>query len=290
MSRTVAIIATGEMGGALGATLAQHGARVTTSGAGRSEASLARARAAGFTMLDDDALAAEADYVLSVVPPNAALALAQRLRPALARAARKPVYVDCNAVAPATVRDVAGALDGTGCDVVDAGLFGGPTSGKPGVVMYVSGPHAARVAELAELGIVVRVIPGEIGAASAMKLSFAALNKGFTGLGALALLHGIDASPGPALLEQLAETQPGILAYVARFVPAMFPKAYRWAPEMEEIAAFLQHDEAARDLFAALSRFYARFARDVADQAEHVAALRAFCEDAAARHDALRKD
>jgi L-threonate 2-dehydrogenase len=290
MSPTVAIIATGEMGSAIGATLAQRGIRVVTSGTGRSAASIARAHAGGIVVLDDDeTVIAEAEWVLSVVPPNAALALAQRLRPALGRAARKPVYVDCNAVAPATVRAVADMLQDTGCPFVDAGLFGGPTSGKPGVVMYVSGPQAERASELAAFGISVRVIAGEIGAASAMKLSFAALNKGFSGLGALAIQLALAASAGSALIEQLAETQPGILRYLSRFVPAMFPKAYRWAPEMEEIASFLQEDEEAREIFQALARFYMRLAGDIAARTEDVAALRAFCAAAAAAHAALPK-
>jgi hypothetical protein len=290
MSRTIAIVAPGEMGSAMGATLVAHGARVMTSAAGRSDASLTRARKAGFSVVaTDDKLIAEADFLMSMVPPNAALELAERFAPTLRNAKRKPLYVDCNAVAPQTVKRVAATVEQTGCAFVDGALFGGPTSGKPGVTVYVSGPRANAVVELASLGLVVRVIESEVGAASAMKLSFAALNKGFTGVGVLALLGSLNSSSGPALIEQLSETQPGILAYLSRFVPAMFPKAYRWAPEMEEIAAFLEDDKEARDVFLALARLYRRLAKDMSPPAEqeYIRAIRIFCEVGRTRGIAL---
>lgn len=279
----IAIVAPGEMGSAMAGEFRLKGARVLTSLAGRSPASARRAQEAGFEAApDDDCLVAEADFLLSVVPPGRALELAQRFAPALARAERKPVYVDCNAVAPATVRRVADALAGSGCEVVDAALFGGPTSGKPGVVIYVSGPAAGNAMRLGDYGPKLRLVDGPVGAASALKLSFAGLNKGFTALGAAMLLAAQKSGSAGALAEQLAESQPAILAYVSRFVPAMFPKAYRWEPEMHEIAAFLEEDEAAREIFQAMARIYGRIAREVAAGDPTIEALAQFC-----RHNAV---
>jgi putative dehydrogenase len=275
----VAIVATGEMGSAIGRDLTQHGLRVLTSSVGRSDASLARARAAGFEICGDDAtMIGQATHVLSVVPPSAATDLAQRLAPALTAAQHKPIYADCNAVAPRTVHKVADIIAPTGCDFVDAGLFGGPTSGKPGIIFYASGPAADEMKVLAEHGPVVHVIDGPIGAASAMKLSFAGLNKGFTGLGAVVIDAAIRAGSSADLARQLADGQPGILAYVSRFIPAMFPKAYRWDAEMEEIAAFLEDDEDAAIIFQAMARIYRRLGRQVADGGGELAALKQFCE------------
>lgn len=282
MSQKVAIVAPGEMGSFIGSTLVSRGAVAETWTRGRSEASLARARNAGMALTDDlGALVSHADFILSVVPPDAALKLAEQMRTALAQSAHKPVYVDCNAVAPQTVKRASELIEGTGCAFVDAGLFGGPTSGKPGVVLYASGAHAADLLPLGEFGLSVRIIDGPVGAASAMKLSFAAINKGFTAVAVLALLAALQNSSGEALLEQLAETQPGILQYISRFVPAMFPKSYRWAPEMEEIAVFLQDDPQAHDIYEAFAEVYRRVARDVAPR-EHgmVPALRDFCTEA----------
>ena len=282
MTPTIAIVAAGEMGSAMARELRQHGARVVTCLAGRSAATRARAEAAGFELVADDAALAEAaDIVLSVVPPSAAVGLAQRLAPALAAAKTKPVYVDCNAVAPKTVLRVAEIVGGP---FVDAAIFGGPTSGKPGTVLYVSGPHAAVVLPLGTLGFSVRPVDGPIGAASALKLSFAGINKGFTALGAAMALTAVRTGSADAMLEQLAETQPAILGYLARFVPAMLPKAYRWEPEMYEIADFLDDQPPLRDIYSAMGAIY----HGVAAGGDDIEALKRFCRKAAERLQARK--
>ena len=106
MPPIVAVIAPGMMGSGVGARLAQNGVEVRTSLAGRSEASVARAKAAGMIGVPDDQIAAS-DIILSIVPPGEALGLAERLAPALRAAPRKPIYVDCNAVHPGTVLRIA---------------------------------------------------------------------------------------------------------------------------------------------------------------------------------------
>ena len=83
MTTVVAIIAPGAMGAAVGKRLADHGVRVLTSLAGRSSASAARAAAAGMIAASDAEIAA-ADFVLSILPPGEALALAQHFAPVLA--------------------------------------------------------------------------------------------------------------------------------------------------------------------------------------------------------------
>jgi putative dehydrogenase len=283
MSFAVAIVAAGEMGSAMARELRQHDVRVLTSLAARSLATIARAQSAGFEVVRDDAaLAREADFVLSVVPPSAAIALAERLVPALASSERKPVYVDCNAVAPKTVLRMAKILAPTNCPFVDAAIFGGPTSGKPGTVLYVSGPDASKVLPLGGRGLKVRALDGPVGAASALKLSFAGINKGFTALGAAMALTAVRTGSAQGMLEQLAGTQPAILAYLARFVPAMFPKAHRWEPEMREIADFLEGDAPLRDIFNAMAQIYHCIAAGVASGgAGEIESLRSFCREAA---------
>src|SRR6202044_3556435 len=101
--------------------LTGHGVRVLTALAGRSEATAARAREAGMAAAGGEEIAA-ADFILSILPPGDALALAQRFAPVLVASNAKPVYVDCNAVNPATVVKVAGAIAATGCAFVDAGI------------------------------------------------------------------------------------------------------------------------------------------------------------------------
>src|SRR5947209_4988066 len=125
MTETVAVIAMGEMGSGVARRLHERGATVLTSLAGRSAASAARAEKAGaVAVAADDELAARADFILSIVPPGEAVALAQRLAPAISKAGRKTVYVDCNAVSPQTAGAIGEVLKETGCVYVDAGIIG----------------------------------------------------------------------------------------------------------------------------------------------------------------------
>jgi putative dehydrogenase len=262
MSITVTILSPGQMGAGVGRRLVERGARVLTSLAGRSEASVARVREAGLTAVDDDAqLAAEAQLVLSIVPPGEALALAERLRPALARAPIKPVYVECNAVAPATARQIEAALSGTGCPFVDGGIIGGPpTPGDAGPRLYISGPAAEAAMPLAALGLDVRRVEGPVGAASALKMSYASLSKGLTAIGTAMMLSAGEAGVAGALYAELADSQPMLLSFLTRAVPRMVPKAYRWVAEMEEIASFLGGDSAEAQIFLGAARLYERLA------------------------------
>ncbi len=95
MTPIVAIIAPGNMGAAMARRLHEHKVTVLTALAGRSEASIKRAREAGMSAVDERALA-EADFLLSIVPPGEALALARRLAGVLTAANKKPIYVECN--------------------------------------------------------------------------------------------------------------------------------------------------------------------------------------------------
>ena len=124
-SLTVAIVGTGEMGAAVGRRLHEAGARVVTSLAGRSAESVARVRSAGLEIADDDdSLVRGASFVLSIVPPGVAIEVAERLRGPIGRADQPPVFVECNAISPATCSRICGLLDAT-THFIDAGIIGG---------------------------------------------------------------------------------------------------------------------------------------------------------------------
>jgi len=266
MSDTIAVIAPGEMGGAVGRRLAEHGTRIITSLAGRSPGSIARAERAGFTaMASVDELAAAADIILSIVPPGEAVGLAEQWAPVLARAARKPLYVDCNAVSPATAARIGGVLASTGAAYVDAAIIGPPPSASSRTVFYASGDAAPKLERLNRLGLVLRVLDAPIGAAAALKMAYAGITKGLTGLGAAMMLGATRSGIDAALAQELAESQPQLLAWLARQVPSMYPKAHRWVAEMEEIAAFAAADPAAAQIYQGLARLYQRLATAAAE-------------------------
>jgi L-threonate 2-dehydrogenase len=258
MAFVVAIIAPGEMGSAVGARLVERGVRVTTSLVGRSGASAARAELARMTAVaDDDALVDEADFVLSIVPPGEAVALARRLQPALARTHKKPIYVDCNAVSPETARQIGAVLEGTGCAYVDGGIIGPPPPPNgTGTRIYVSGPAANEVARLSDFGVAFPPLDGPIGAASALKMSYGGITKGFTAIAVAMVLGATRAGSAPALRNELEASQPHLLAWLSRQVPRMYPKAYRWIAEREEIGTFLGDGTPGGDMYDAIARLY----------------------------------
>lgn len=277
MKPVVAVISPGAMGSAVAARLSQHGLTVRTMLAGRSSATADRARAAGMT----DANAAEiaaCDFILSIVPPGEARGLAERLAPALHEAARKPVYVDCNALNPATVLGIARIIEEAGAEFVDAGIIGPPPDpGSQKTRIYLSGDAAARVAALEAHGLSMPIQPGPVGAASALKMSYAGITKGFTALGAAMMLAASRAGTAEDVKAELQMSQPALLGWLTRQMPRMYSKAYRWVAEMEEIAAFTGEDPAAREFFQAAARLYERIAADFVGEQRETSALDTFC-------------
>jgi 3-hydroxyisobutyrate dehydrogenase-like beta-hydroxyacid dehydrogenase len=262
MTPTVAIIAPGNMGSGVGQCLTENKLTVLTSLAGRSEASAKRARAAGMTAVADAQLT-EADFLLSIVPPGDALALAKRLTSVLAAANKKPVYVDCNAVSPRTMLEIADVVGETGCPFVAAGIIGPPP--KPGAAntkIYASGPAAGLFAKLNDYGLIVRVLDGPLTAASALKMSYAGITKGFTALGAAMMLAATRGGSAEALRAELADSRPDLLGYLSKQVPSMYSKAYRWVAELEEISEFVGKDHPENAMMMAAARLYERIAAD----------------------------
>ena len=234
----IAVLSPGSMGGAVGAALVAGGRQVGSVLEGRSEETRVRAQAAGITAYPDlDAALAEADLVLSILPPSDATALARACADSMSRSGRAIAYADCNAIAPETSREIAGIL-ALGDDFLDGGIIGGPPRpGGPGTRLYVSGPRAEELLALdaPDQGLLVRALGEEVGRASAMKMSYAALTKGTTTLQAAVLMlarqHGL-AEPFAAEL-QASQAEAWKRMGVIPFLPA---DAARWIGEMEEIA------------------------------------------------------
>lgn len=276
MSLTVAIVAPGAMGAGVGQRLAENKVTVLTALAGRSEASAARAQKAGMVGVGDAQLA-ETDFLLSIVPPGEAVALARRLAPILRASNRKTVYVDCNAVSPPTAQEIADVIATTGCLFVDAGIIGPPPQpGSRNTKFYVSGPAAHDFARLNDYGLIVRVLDGPLTAASAMKMSYAGITKGFTALGAAMMLAATRGGTAEALKTELEESQGPLFTWLSRQVPSMYPKAYRWVAELDEIAGFVGADHPEHAMFAAAARFYEEMAKDVDGENSETAALDKF--------------
>ena len=276
MSPIVAIIAPGNMGAGVGQRLTENKVTVLTSLAGRSETSIKRAREAGMSAVDDRALA-EADFLLSIVPPGDAVALARRLAGVLTAANKKPIYVECNAVNPRTLNQIADVIAATGCPFVGAAIVGPPPKpGSTNTKFYASGPAAGAFAKFNDYGLDVRVLAGALTAASALKMSYAGITKGFTALGAAMMLAATRGGSAAALKAELAESQPALLGYLSRQVPSMYAKAYRWVAELEQIAEFVGNDYDEHAMLTAAARFYERIAEDVEGEKKEVGVMDQF--------------
>jgi putative dehydrogenase len=244
---------------------------------------VARAVTAGLCDAPDAELAA-ADFILSIVPPGEAIGLAERLAPAIRAAAKKPVYVDCNAVSPGTVLRIDRIVQETGARFVDGGIIGPPPeSDSSRTRIYLSGPDAEAVTVLRDYGLSTPVQPGPVGAASAMKMSYAGITKGFTALGATMMLAATKAGTADALVAEMSVSQPVLLKWLTSQMPKMHSKAYRWVAEMEEIAAFVGADQPGSGFYRAAADLYRQIAADFEGPRAETAALDAFCDKAKPR-------
>jgi len=276
MTPIVAVIAPGMMGAAVGKRLVDHGARVLTLLDGRSRETIARAKSVGMIAASDKEIAS-ADFILSILPPGDALSLAERFVPALSASNSKPVYVDCNAINPATVERVAAAIAPTECPFVDAGIIGPPPKpGDAGPRFYASGAAATRFATLRDYGLDVRVLDGALSAASALKMSYAGITKGTQAIGAAMMLAATRAGSADELFKELEFSQKEIFPWFKRQLALMPPKAYRWVAEMHEIAGFVGEDPTAHELYEGAAHFYEHIAEDFEADKTDVSALAAF--------------
>jgi 3-hydroxyisobutyrate dehydrogenase-like beta-hydroxyacid dehydrogenase len=278
MSLTVAIVAPGNMGAGIGQRLSEHGATVLTSLAGRSKASADRAAKAGMRATDDAQLM-QADIFLSIVPPGEAIALARRFAPLLERANKKPVYVECNAVNPTTMMRIAEVVTATGAQFVGGCIIGPPpVPGSANTKLYVSGPAAQDILKLNDYGLIVRLVEGSLTAASSLKMSYAGITKGFTALAAAMMLAATREGSVDALKIELGESQAPLQAWLARQMPAMYGKAYRWVAELDEIAGFVGEELPEHEMFAASARLYERIAADLDGNKDEIGALDRFVQ------------
>lgn len=262
----VAIIGAGAMGAGIGGRITSRGGIVLTLLDGRSAASHQRAAAAGMIASDLAGLA-RCDLILSIIPPAQAAAAVDQLLPLLAANPEIP-FCDANALAPASKRALAEQVESVGARFTDGSIIGHPPGPDgPGPRLYVSGGDVQAFAALGQCGVDIRLMPGGVGEASALKMCYAALNKGLAALTTAALLAGQKSGMADALMAELELGQKAVLERARRSVPEMYPKAYRWVAEMEEIADFLEADAADPSgalIWRGMARFFAD--RAVAEQ------------------------
>jgi 3-hydroxyisobutyrate dehydrogenase-like beta-hydroxyacid dehydrogenase len=218
----IGLLHPGEMGSALGAVLLGRGHDVLWASAGRSGETASRA--AGFRDVGTaEEMAREAEAILSVCPPHAARDVASSV------AGFEGIYVDANAISPATAREIGG---------VDGGIIGPPPRDGATTRLYLSGAEAPLVAELFDgTAVEARVLSDQVGTASAMKMAFAAWTKGTAAM--ILAIRDVARAEGveEALLAEWRDSIPELPDCLERAGRSAERKGWRWVGEMEEIAA-----------------------------------------------------
>ncbi|WP_108880639.1 DUF1932 domain-containing protein [Anderseniella sp. Alg231-50] len=258
----IAILMPGDMGHGVGAALTGAGHTVLTCLAGRSEATRELASRAGMQdtpTLED--MVGRADIILSILPPSAAVGLATEIADAMQQAGKTPVYVDCNAISPATAREAGAAISAAGATFIDAGIIGLAPGKGGGTRFYVSGADVSAMQALDGKGFQVISLGEEVGRASAMKMVYAALTKGTWTLQTAVMLAAEKLGLTEELTAEFDFSQKPALDAMRARIPRLPADSGRWIGEMEEIAATFAdagvtsgfHDGAA-DIFRVLAQ------------------------------------
>jgi 3-hydroxyisobutyrate dehydrogenase-like beta-hydroxyacid dehydrogenase len=232
--QTVALLHPGNMGTTIGAAAAAGGAKVLWASHARSPATHKRAKEAGLIDVRNLTNAVgQSDVVLSVCPPHASLDLAH----AVAAQKFKGIYVDANAVSRATAEKIGKIVTAAGAGFVDGGIIGSPVKQAGTTRLYLSGTRAPEIAELFSGSMLdARSIGPKPGAASALKVAYAAWTKCTDALvltiRAFAAHEGVD----KALLEEWSISQPTLEKKCTRAAAVAAPKMWRYVGEMKEIA------------------------------------------------------
>ncbi|MET9361927.1 DUF1932 domain-containing protein [Streptomyces sp. NPDC006632] len=268
---TLGILHPGSMGAAIAAQARRSGAAVLWCPAGRSASSKARAEEYGLTPVRTlSEMTEQADIILSLCPPTAAEDVARDV----AACAYGRIYVDGNAVSPATVANISAIVEHSGATAVDGSVIGSPPSDSKSPRLYLSGPANVLppVARLfAGSTVQARILPGGIGQASALKLSYSSYQKASRALAAVAYAlasdHGVEAE----LLDIAEGRTTSYLAETAYF-PKAAARSWRWSPEMKEAADALEEAGLPSELANAAAAVMERWAglKDTSADLAHV--------------------
>jgi 3-hydroxyisobutyrate dehydrogenase-like beta-hydroxyacid dehydrogenase len=181
-----------------------------------------------------DQLVKQSVVLISICPPHAAEDVAR----SVVALGYEGLFVDANAVSPQRARRIGKVVTEGGGTFVDGGIVGGPPRQAGTTRLYISGTATEKVAELfAGSSLEVVAIEGGPGAASALKMAYAAWSKGTTAL--LTAIHALALSEGvhEELIAEWRRSQPELLNRSGRGMSSAAAKAWRWIAEMEEIAA-----------------------------------------------------
>jgi 3-hydroxyisobutyrate dehydrogenase-like beta-hydroxyacid dehydrogenase len=257
--QNVGIVSPGDMGQAIAGRIKDSGMSVHTALDGRSERTRALAKAAGLNDCGSmEKLVATCELVISVINPGEALNVARGVAAAIKKTGRKIAFADLNAVSPQTARNTDTMIRAAGGLFIDGGIIGPPPRGeKDKPRLYVSGPDAHLFEQISHPNLLIRVMSERVGDASGVKMCYAAMTKGTTALAVELLVAARKLGVEQALEKELRDSRGDVFDWQMKNIPSMPPKAYRWVPEMEEIAKTFAELGMTRRIFEGATDMYA---------------------------------
>jgi len=235
--KKIGITSIGDMGGQVAVRLKACGFEVYTALEGRSPRTAALSAKAGVADCGSvEKLVATCDMVLSVLDPAAAVTKAREVAAAIKATGRKIIFVNGNAVAPRTAHEIDGIIRAAGGYCIDGSILRVTSKGKQELRLYVSGPEAAVLTQIVDAQLKIRVVGEKIGNASALKMCYGAFTKGALALGMELLLASHKLGISDELAAEFEDTQAEVYNWILGRAVGMAPKAYRYVPEMREVA------------------------------------------------------
>ena len=260
--RNVGVVSPGDMGQAIAGRLKESGLNVYAALDGRSERTRKLAQAAGLADCGSiEKLVSTCELIISVINPGEALDVARKVASGMKATGRKIAFADLNAVSPQTARDTDKLIRDAGGMFIDGGIIGPPPRGeKDKPRLYVSGPDAYLFEQIKHPNLQVRIMSERIGDASGVKMCYAAMTKGTTALAVELLVAARKLGVEQALEKELRDSRADVFDWQMKSLASMPPKAYRWVPEMQEIAKTFGELGMTRRIFEGATDMYAMIA------------------------------
>jgi 3-hydroxyisobutyrate dehydrogenase-like beta-hydroxyacid dehydrogenase len=235
VNKKIGILHPGQMGEYIAAMLKAGGHEIYWVSENRSSKTRARAEKQGFIELKTlDELCHTCSIILSICPPSEAEEVAKQVLVC----SYKGVYCDANAIQPKRSVRIGRMMTDAHISYIDGGIIGNPSWDKGATSLYLSGDNLPQfIALFPQSNLEVHALGEEIGKASAIKMCYAGYTKGSTAL--LASLLALSEANGVRDALEYEWTKDGMnLADNAKMrTSRVTAKAWRFAGEMEEIAA-----------------------------------------------------
>ena len=260
-THVIGLLHPGEMGAAVGRCLTKSGHTVLWASEGRSPTTQDRAKAAELTDARTiAAVAGQAEIIFSVCPPHAAADVAWAVH------GFRGLYVDANAIAPGTAREVAQMITDAGGRYVDGGIIGLPPAAPGTTRLYLSGPGAPTIQALfTGSDLDARIAGPALTAASAVKMAYGAWTKGTAALILAIREFAREEGVEETLLAEWAASQPKLEQRSQGSARAATAKGWRWVAEMEEIASAFSSSGLPDGFHQAAAEIFRRYPRTEMD-------------------------